>query len=119
MKKAVDWSRPVQTREGHPLRVLCTDMIDAKWPVVALRLEGDQERIEHYQYDGSYLAYSESQFDAINAPVKKHGWVNIYAPDSSRDGTWVANRIHGSEAEADRTKSDGRVACVKIEWVEE
>lgn len=105
--KPIDWSRPVTTRDGRPLRVLCTDRF-GELPVVALTENGD---IEVFDIDGRYVTHFETSNDAINTPIKKHGWVNVY-PDSS------LGALCATEERANFGALDGRVACVKIEWTE-
>lgn len=117
--KPIDWSKPVQTRNGKPLRVLCTDMKRVTFPVICLLEHSDGgETIEEYRLDGSYENphFAGGSLNAINAPIKKHGWVNVYGSDA--DYRMASIEIHDTEDGANQVAARGRIACAKIEWTE-
>ena len=70
---AVDWTKPVQTRLGLPIRVLCTDQKVDDYPVVGLvTRENGRENLETWDYDGNFIWGGETidPDDAINVPDK-------------------------------------------------
>lgn len=111
---AVDWTKPVQTRDGRPIRVLCTDQQGAKYPVLGLvkRKEG-KEDLEQWTLDGSFVADKggPDEDDAINVPEppeERIAYVNFYD-----NGEGMA---HDSRARADVCAGSARVACVRIPY---
>jgi hypothetical protein len=64
--KQIDWTKPVQTRDGDPVRILCTDGPE-KWPVVGI-VKG---RVEHWRADGSFGGHFPAPEDLMNAPPPK------------------------------------------------
>lgn len=116
MNKPIDWSKPVQTVDGKPLRVLCTDRAPHHHPVVALDAAG---AIRTYMIDGTLRGDGFRRPQAMNVPVMKHGWVNVFSTLDYANGPWA--KIYPSKAEADdgmHPFSAPRVACKKIEWEE-
>jgi hypothetical protein len=64
---AIDWMKPVQTRNGRKVRVLCTDAPNSQYPVIGL-IEGDGTP-ETWTIGGVYAANGgTSNFDIINTP---------------------------------------------------
>jgi hypothetical protein len=104
---AIDWTKPVQTRDGQKVRVLCTDGPDSQYPVIGLI---DGGGLETWTIGGVYAAnVATSNLDIINTPdppVTVTRWVNVY-PDMERfyrsrdDATFH----HGA---------NGPIACVPV-----
>jgi len=107
---AIDWTKPVQTRGGRKVRVLCTDAPDSQYPVIGL-IDGGGDP-ETWTLGGVYAAKgATSNLDIINtpdSPVTVTRWVNVY-PDMERfyrsreDATFH----HGV---------NGPIACVPV-WI--
>lgn len=78
----LDLTRPVQTRDGRAVRILCTD---AKSPQSVIGLVADPDGKEHntsWQANGLWgYGDSHSSSDLINVPIKHklEGWVNVYS----------------------------------------
>jgi len=75
-----DPTKPVQTRDGRPARVICADARGG-WPIIALIgvSEGCEETSRHLE-DGAYnRAAPQSRRDLINVPEKRtlDIWVDI------------------------------------------
>lgn len=108
--------RKVVTRNGFPVRIICTDR-NYKQPIIALIKEKDgTETIHTYNTQGGFWTNNEfSNMDLMFAPTKKEGWVNIYNRVARSCGL-----IHESEEKA-KLKADKDktyIATVKIEWEE-
>ena len=77
---AIDWTKPVQTRAGRKVRVLCTDGPDLWYSVIGM-VDG---RLcpETWTIDGVHFANGvTSNLDIINTPepaVTLTRWVNVY-----------------------------------------
>ena len=106
----IDFSKPVQTRDGRKVRILCTDMKgDMGDTVVGIIAEGDSEEVLTWKTDGVYnRAGDETSCDLINVPETRVVWVNMYAHDLS---TSYPSKVH-----ADRHGAPNREACIRVEY---
>lgn len=75
----LDLTKPVQTRDGHPVRILCTDR-KGKYPVVGLVISNyDDDFIRCWPVSGSYDLDRLQHLDLINVPPKPvKYYVNVY-----------------------------------------
>jgi hypothetical protein len=104
---AIDWTKPVQTRNGRKVRVLCTDGPDLRYPVIGV--VAGMLCPETWTIDGVHFVNgAPSNLDIINTPdppVTVTGWVNVwpdraYIVHHTRDD---ATFYHGA---------NGPIACV-------
>lgn len=102
----------VQTRDGRPARIICWDMEDPYYPIVALCTENDTEWVKTYTRDGRCSVRVNTYDDLVMAITKKEGWINIYPNNSS------TSYIYDTERDADSHCTNNRVACVHVEWSE-
>jgi hypothetical protein len=80
-----DPTKPVQTRDGRKVRIICTDAAGPH-PIVALiKVEKEGRECSHqFSKIGSYFANSiASELDLINIPERKVRWVNVYEDSTS------------------------------------
>ena len=106
-----DWK--VVTREGKPVRILCTDLDDNDYPVAAATKNW---HVDKYTTGGLFNASKETKYDLFFATEKHEGWVNIY-----RDlglGGMRCSCVFDSEEEAIRNRDTAAIATAKIEWEE-
>lgn len=104
----IDWSKPVRTRDGRAVRVLCTDCESPSgYPVLALvKISHGYERVHSYTLEGKYRKTgSDSPYDLVNVPEVTNLWVNVYPNDVNG---------HTSKKEADYWAEDGRVALLRL-----
>ena len=76
----LDLTKPVQTRDGRPVRILCMDR-KSKYPIVGLVLKKDgSETTESWLADGGYhYPACIGENDLINVPPKPVKYfVNVY-----------------------------------------
>jgi hypothetical protein len=59
----IDWTKPVQTRDGRKARVICRDLKHEHYSVVALIEDDDCECVETYRDDGGYWSSSTAPDD--------------------------------------------------------
>ena len=109
--------RKVVTRDGHSVRIICTDAMSTH-PVVALVRYDNDEDIESYSSDGKWPNKPESALDLFFAPEKKEGWVSLYR---NVRGNLVFGLPYCTKEEAldelyDDT--DTRIDTIKVEWEE-
>ena len=111
-----DPSRKVVTRDGRPVRIICTDRKGVT-PIIALVNDGLSEELGHAFYsDGKIFSDEDNELDLFFAPEKHEGWINIYA--DINDNSHPGNHIFESkeEAEEEGEKGSGYVTTIKIEW---
>ena len=113
-------ARPIVTRDGRNVRIICTNRIDKTHSILALLFEDeDRDREEVYQYTskGEYFPNASSPHDLFFAPIKKEGWINIYHYDGIENAN-AARRIYDTKEEALACENKGRIDTIKIEWEE-
>ena len=112
-------SQKVVTRDGKPVRILCTDA-KGDYPIVGLihYTYGDEREVpESYTENGSYdISNEENQRDLFFAPKKGEGWVNVYKIADTDE--FEASFIFSTKEEAEFYRGDNPkyVATIKIEW---
>jgi hypothetical protein len=73
-----DPTKPVQTRDGRKVRIICTDAKDCQ-PIIALITEKGCEMPRQYDLNGSFFYDGrECQTDLVNVPETKSFWSNVY-----------------------------------------
>lgn len=107
MNKPFDLTKPVQTRDGNSVRILCTDVEDSDFPVVSLVKRGKSEALYRHTLKGSYYRSRPDPNDLVNVPVKhqRTGWINCYPATLC---------IHQIKDDADAQRSQDCIACVPI-----
>lgn len=105
-----DWK--VVTREGEPVRILCTDLDDNDYPVAAAIKNW---HVDKYTAAGLFQAANETKYDLFFAPKKHEGWVNLY--HSSILNEIYSSKVYASEEDAKQYAGES-VATIKIEWEE-
>lgn len=68
MTKPFDPTKPVQTKDGKPARIICTDRLDSSIPIVALINFNRAEGLMCYRSDGTVLGDSQSNLNLVNIP---------------------------------------------------
>lgn len=66
----IDFTKPVQTRDGKPVRILCTDMNNPVYPVVGLVNYGREEYVITWTIEGQMLDGSTNFSDLIQVEEK-------------------------------------------------
>ena len=104
-----DWK--VVTREGEPVRILCTDLDDNDYPVAAAT---KNRHVDKYTTGGLFNAGGETKYDLFFATKKHEGWANVMRNVLSNKGYLIT--VYGSEEEAKSDAKNSTLATVKIEW---
>ena len=107
-------SRKVVTRDGRNARIICTDMRDLNFPIIALieTRPGGEEMTYSYTKDGRYCNTCPNIFDLFFAPEKHEGWVNVYEEGANR---YLEGCIYITKEEAKRMRGYGYITTIKIE----
>lgn len=104
----IDFNKPVQTRDGRKVRILCTDMKGGGDSVAGLINDDGEETTHSWLSDGSFISHKISDStDLINVPETRVVWVNMYPLMRAEafPTRMAANNNAGTEREA----------CVRVE----
>ena len=112
--------RKVVTRDGRPVRIICTDSDAEGGPIIAIVTMANQSKqVLLYYENGKYFSLdSVSEDDLFFAPEKHEGWIIINKyPDGVRDTNGI---IYHTKSDIPDIPIVGvkRVATIKIEWEE-
>lgn len=113
--------RPVCTRNGQEVRIICFDAKSENYPIVALVKEGysTQEYLRTYTNEGEVCRNGLMHtLDLVMSLKKKTGWINIYHVDGE-DTVSGIKCIYTTEKDA-RTNAiiSEAVDTIQIEWYE-
>ena len=111
--------RKVVTRNGLPVRIICTDRKQERHIIALIKERNDTETICAYNTQGKFWTNDEcSNLDLMFAPTKKEGWVNIF--ESTKGYKYCYKSIFPSEKEARWAGEPYKtyIATVKVEWEE-
>lgn len=109
--------KPVVTRDGRPVRIICWDRNKTDYPIVAL--VGDKEVISSFTTNGSFSLGEQDPKDLFMAIEKKKGWINIYkyvAGTGNRGGD-----VYPTKEEAIKSRgilSSDYITTIQVEWEE-
>lgn len=84
---ALDLTKPVQTRDGRPARVIATDRKATRSLVVLIDDGSGVERAVTRHADGRYSQHRDGNGDLVNVPETTYLFVNVYP-----NGPWGDNR---------------------------
>lgn len=109
-------NREVVTREGKPVRILCTDLDDDDYPVAAAI---KNRHVDRYTADGLFQAGKETKYDLFFYFKKIEAWTlfvkcagNFVLGSIFYDTIEEARRVQESDP-------DRYGPIVKVEWEEE
>ena len=113
---------PIQTMAGNPARIICYNKKGGDYPIVALVEYNGKELTHYYNNNGEYEGL-QNDIDLCMAPIKKEGWINIYALFGNGTIDREAEYIYPTEESAVRHKANDSpdkkyVVTKKIEWEE-
>lgn len=77
----LDLTKPVQTRDGRPVRILATDL-RSEYPVTGIISHPGYDEVETWTLDGAFVSSDEHPDDLVNVPetVKRYYPVSRNAP---------------------------------------
>lgn len=75
-----DPTKPVQTRAGHPARIVVTDADHATYPIVALVRsdDGQYELAAMYTAEGLHVDGFKTPHDLVNVPETTIRYMNLF-----------------------------------------
>jgi len=108
--KPIDWTKPIETIDGYPARVISTDYRDGCLTLVVVQAELEKiSMILRFLKDGTNMYLGTG---IRNRKTKREGWINIF-PDQ-----WVGCSYESEEAARRHPNAKGAIATIKIEWEE-
>jgi hypothetical protein len=112
--EAAKAGKPVCTRDGRKVRIICFDA-ECNKPIVALIYDCNKETVFQYLKSGRFFVDQIDKYDLMMLPQKKEGWVNIY-----KDFEDTVCCIYSTEKEAleEKETEEDYITTVKIEWEE-
>lgn len=118
LEKAIA-GEPVVTRNGSPVRILCTDRVGDQYPIVALIRDDNYDTIVSYTKEGFIHLDKEAANDLFMAPKKKDGWINIcITEDGYADMYDTTIYVSKEKALQNRDTTEEYVCTTKVEWEE-
>ena len=111
-------SRKVVTREGCPVRILCTDRKSYNEEIVGLVMnDNGMESVLTWIQQGKVFFNSDTPNDLFFAPETHEGWINVYR---NNDSHTYAGAVYDSKEDAEKRKTidENYVTTIKIEWEE-
>ena len=111
-------SRNVVTRDGRPVRIVCTDAMSG-YPIIALIRQNDNtERMCKFTQDGTYVKGGKNNVDLFFVPEKNIAWANLYCTEL---GTMFTGEFFKTEEAAlkEKVKDLGKyITTFKVQWEE-
>lgn len=112
-------NRKVITRDGRSVRIVCTDVMGAIYPVLAVyKKDPTHESWNSYTTDGKHYRERDTDSDLFFAPEKKEGWLNLYKDEYGRVVIGTVYPIESEKNAKMASEDKDYVATCKIEWEE-
>lgn len=116
-------TRPIVTRDGNLVRIICTNRDDENDPIVALVRYEDGEAVMKYNENGESFWMDKGPcpydlFFALESKTKKVGWMNVCRYGDSKHFTLVGGVIHPTREQALTERPDYVVDTIQIKWEE-
>lgn len=118
--EAAKAGKPVCTRDGRLVRIVCWDSKQVGYPIIGLiKDEMCGELPARYTKQGESIPGISTDDDLFMAPEKKEGWINLYK-DLPYLHTIVDFEVYDTEQEAKDNidEKDQYITTIKIEWEE-
>lgn len=114
--EAAKAGKPVCTRDGRKVRIICWDK-KGNYPIVALIQDNENsEHIEYYTENGIFSnGGNDKNRDLMMLPEKKDGWINLC---KNNYGDTLAVGVFPSREEAVSNCPPSYLGTIKIEWEE-
>ena len=112
-------SRKVVTRDGCPVRILCTDKKSYNEQIVGLIMgDNGMEFISTWTQQGKSFFNSDTPNDLFFTPEKHEGYINIYR--NEYEDYYKGKIIYSSKEDAIKRgeKTPDYITTTKIEWEE-
>lgn len=112
--EAAKAGRPVCTRDGRKARIICFDLNNKNFPIVAIINCDTEENAYQYDIDGVCDEH-DNNLNLMMSPEKKEGWVNLC---KNNYGDTLAVGVFPNREEAVSNCPPSYLCTIKIEWEE-
>lgn len=113
-------NRKVITRDGRSVRIVCTDVMGAIYPVLAVyKKDPTHESWNSYTADGKLYTEGDTDSDLFFAPEKHEGWINLLR--NSCGEVFISSIYPYEDEKTAKWEASSRsnvVATCKITWEE-
>ena len=112
-------SRKVVTRDGCPVRILCTDKKSYNEQIVGLIMgDNGMEFISTWTQQGKSFFNTDTPNDLFFAPERHEGYINIYR--NEYENYYKGKIIYSSKEDAVKRgeKTPDYITTTKVEWEE-
>lgn len=114
--EAAKAGKPVCTRDGRKARIICFDLNNKNFPIVAIINCDTEENAYQYDIDGVCDEH-DNNLNLMMLHQKKEGWINIYTCyDGAETGISIYKTKEIAKKEVDNDSS--YLGTIKIEWEE-
>jgi hypothetical protein len=117
MTKPFDPSRPCTTRDGRPVRILCTDARGSR-QIIGLINNGDEDTTCVWTSAGRLDGNFEHPCDLINVPTKRKGWIGIVVQQIQRCDGIIATSSHVYRSKDEAQRQTDFTTFIEIEFDE-
>ena len=110
--------KPVCLRNGKKARIICFDVKNSDYPIIALVEDGIHEAAMYFNEKGETCVHP-SGYNLMMASEKKEGWVNVCNADT--EFYFIEGIVYDTKEEAIKhinPDNEIYVTTVKIEWEE-
>lgn len=112
--EAAKAGKPVCTRDGRKARIICFDLNNKNFPIVAIINCDTEENAYQYDIDGVCDEH-DNNLNLMMSPEKKEGWVNLC---KNNYGDTLAVGVFPNREEAVSNCPPSYLGTIKIEWEE-
>lgn len=124
--EAAKAGKPVCTRDGRKVRIICFDKKGCKRIVALVQADNELEVLFDYYSDGREFHSDTTDNDLMMLPEKKEGWVNIYNADTTFyyvDGRVFETKDEAVQEAKEEVKKEQRekneyIDTIRLEWEE-
>lgn len=109
--------KPVCLRDGRKARIICFDVKNRDYSIIALVEDGEYEVTLFFNKEGRVCSHL-SGLDLMMASEKKTGWINIYPYQCGGKIAETGACVYKTQKEAKEGASDECIATIPIEWEE-
>lgn len=112
--EAAKAGKPVCTKDGRKARIICFDLNNKNFPIVAIINCDTEENAYQYDIDGVCDEH-DNNLNLMMSPEKKEGWVNLC---KNNYGDTLAVGVFPNREEAVSNCPPSHLGTIKIEWEE-
>ena len=110
--------KPVCTRNGNAVKILCFDAKVMRYHIVALVADGQLEVAVTYSDEGQEAIGVKGGLDLMMKSETKTGWVNLYRAGGLYVGASVYDSKGDAESNFDNQSSRVYLGACQITWEE-